>query len=59
MHSKIGAVQLTDRGGPFKSTFLVTFTDGYFVVAVFSRNETRRSGNWIYLFPKIYADVKT
>lgn len=43
--SKIGAVQLTDRG-PVKSTFLVTFTDGYFVVAVFSRNETRRSGNW-------------
>lgn len=48
-------------GGPFKSTFLVTFTHGYFVVAVFSRNETRRSGNWIPLSKNLrpLADVKT
>lgn len=48
-------------GGPFKSTFLVTFTHGHFVVAVFSRNETRRSGNWIPLPKNLrpLADVKT
>lgn len=48
-------------GGPFKSTFLVTFTHGHFVVAVFSRNETRRSGNWIPLSKNLrpLADVKT
>lgn len=48
--SKIETVQLTGIGtGPVKSTFLVTFTDCYFVAAVFSHNETHRSGNWISL----------